>query len=175
MTREPRTSTGQWFWRGNAVKGSEAQLARTLCAIEDEAQSMRWPAASPSRDTEIERIAAVLRRANWPIDGHGRYGAVPSGQVKDAASRLYSAGLRSQPASEPSLDVERREHAAIVHDEWHAVFGGSCSDGIAARLDVPRVLRWLVETRRGTLVDAPEEIAAEYARLSQPADNEAAE
>jgi len=105
MTREPRTSTGQWFWRGNAVKGSEAQLARTLCAIEDEAQSMRWPAASPSRDTEIERIAAVLRRANWPIDGHGRYGAVPSGQVKDAASRLYSAGLRSQPASEPSLDV----------------------------------------------------------------------
>jgi len=122
-----------------------------------------------SRDTEIERIGALLHRhcfaspgmENGPCDHSTRH----------SAAALYDAGLRStpdeaaflrgydtgykiaadrasQPASEPSLDVERLARA--LAKGWTPSAEGESFSG------------WLK-----TLAAA---VAAEYHRLSQPAD-----
>ena len=62
------------------------------------------------REAAVKRIAAILRRTNWPLDGHGRYGSIPAAQVNDAASRLYSAGLRALK------DADDSERAAALRE-----------------------------------------------------------
>jgi hypothetical protein len=102
----------------------------------------------PSRDTEIERL-------EWPelandiraVDGNHDLGA------GELAARLVERGWRrSQPASEPSLDVERLARAMSIVGPFR---------GWAIAWEV-----WLRDAAT---------LAAEYHRFSQPAANEAAE
>jgi len=66
-----------------------------------------------SRDTEIERIAAVLDDlTRVEIEDDRGDVRVQRDYSEITAARLYDAGLHSQPASEPTLDVERRVELA---------------------------------------------------------------
>jgi len=136
----------------------------------------------PSRDTEIERVPHLLKiegqvgpnlavGTDWRItEIRGHLG--PSGiqgVEGDWTTVIRFDPLLGQPASEPSLDVERlaRAHEDIVtmyarHEpgwdvvhEWH----GDPGDIFKARAAIAAII----------------DRAAEYQRLSQPADNEAAE
>jgi len=106
-----------------------------------------------SRDTEIERIAAALCQAH---DGRAHeLTAEALDKAHGAKARLlYDAGLRSQPASEPSLDVARWVQAITSEIEVDMAHGFPAGFG-------------------------PEDLAMNiigaYKALSQPADNEAGE
>ena len=136
---------------------------------EDEVTGEFYPS---SRDTEIERIADLLHDNGVACEMHGALRNYQNAHGVHAA-RLYDAGLRSQPASEPttwageptsapSLDVERLMKAwlnAMTEGEHNE----RCLDQGA--MDCPVA----AEVREFT-----PKVAAEYQRLSQPADNEAA-
>ena len=124
---------------------------------EDEVTGEFYPS---SRDTEIERLAAVLHSVGSRLEGaHG-------------AAALYDAGLRaSQPASEPSLDRLDR----IIEKAFRWKDAGWYSDG-----EWPAVAATLFVNDHESLTPEQRERAVEMgrkvaARLSQPADNEAAE
>jgi len=148
---------------------------------------MRWKSddyrrMNASRDTEIERIAAVL------FDLYASPGrkAYPTGDdLRSEAAALYDAGLRaSQPASEPTTWAAPTSAPSL---EPTITIPVSKLDALVAEvasrepsLDVERLARAMRWGTRGTRVHvgidearalAPE-IAAEYQRLSQPADNE---
>jgi len=119
-----------------------------------------------SRDTEIERIAEAVEKAMLG----GYVAELPTAMI---ASRLYDAGLRSQPASEPSLDVAwKAAEAALIAAQGD-------DDGFGMEIaywdefpDEP----WYVSANGQHVAAArlPDALAKLADFLSQPADNEAA-
>jgi hypothetical protein len=132
-----------------------------------------------SRDMEIERIdmdeAAEIGRIADALMAYGFYterGYSPTMSADRLPGVLYDAGLRSQPASEPSLDVA-----------WTPEYSRGYSDGYNDGLKHPTGVDEERLTEAMTVVGWHPDVAAnvaakvapEYLRLTQPADNEAAE
>jgi len=122
-------------------------------------------------DTEIERPFEVrlFEGRQWvSLDEAARLHEAHQRATLEVVALRNEAALRSQPASEPSLDVGRLGKAmdAVWPSHWEGM-GGTGSN---------------VESRSWQIMDPDvphpnlvKAIAAEYQGLSQPADNEAAE
>jgi len=157
---------------GMRGKMADRWLPRIDAALYDDG----WYAV-PSRDTEIEQIERAIPE-RWRMAN--RTTVRVEGSPRFVAEVLYDAGLRSQPASEPSLLPG--EHVRVLPG-YDVMFeddnGNPIQPASEPSLDVARLTAAVRAADFDTDWDddagIAEAIAAEYQRLSQPADNEAAE